>query len=265
MGAVAALAGIAALAACHKQPDGQVVATVNGDEVTLQELNTELQSTNIASGDKQAVQKALLQRVIDRKLIDGLAKDRDLQKSSDYLAQSRRLNELLLEQLYAKQQLAAVPVPSGADITKFMTDNPGVFANRQQLILDQIRFQQPTNPGLGGSPDYVDIAPTVSYDSQMRVGDTWTAFFGDWWTADTYTFEWLRDGATVVGTDRSYTLTAADLGHDISLHMTGSTSSGSAGAYSPEYGPVRQPGYTPSDPGAVSVASPAGGSAIAAS
>lgn len=145
--AVAALAGMGALAACHKQPDGQVVATVNGDEVTLQELNTELQATNITSSDKSAVQKALLQRVIDRKLIDGLAKDRDLQKSSDYLAQSRRLNEILLAQLYAKQQLAAVPVPSGADITKFMNDNPGIFANRQQLVLDQIRFQQPTNPG----------------------------------------------------------------------------------------------------------------------
>lgn len=143
-----ATAALAALAACHKHPDGQVVATVNGNEVTLQELNTELQATNIsASTDKQAVQKALLQRVIDRKLVDGLAKDRDLEKSSDYLAQSRRLNEILLAQLYAKQQLAAVPVPSGADITKFMTDNPGIFANRQQLILDQIRFQQPNNPG----------------------------------------------------------------------------------------------------------------------
>jgi EpsD family peptidyl-prolyl cis-trans isomerase len=146
--AIAAFAGTAALAGCHKQPGGQVVATVNGEEVTLQELNTELQATNIsASTDKQAVQKALLQRVIDRKLVDGLAKDRDLDKSSDYLAQTRRLNEILLAQLYAKQQLAAVPVPSGADIAKFMTDNPGIFANRQQLVLDQLRFQQPSNPG----------------------------------------------------------------------------------------------------------------------
>lgn len=142
-----ALAAALLAGACHKQPGGQVVATVNGEEVTLQELNTELQATNVsASTDKQAVQRALLQRVIDRKLVDGLAKERDLDKSSDYLAQRRRLDEILLAQLYARQQMAAVAVPSGADITKFMSDNPGIFSNRQQLTLDQIRFQQPSSP-----------------------------------------------------------------------------------------------------------------------
>ena len=39
-----------------------------------------------------------------------------------------------------------MPVPSQADIAKFMTDNPGAFANRQQLALDQIRFATPADP-----------------------------------------------------------------------------------------------------------------------
>ena len=147
-------ASVLALAAgCHRgQPGGQVVASVNGEDVTLQELNTELQGTNISSGtDKQLAQRALLQRVIERKLIDGLAKQKGIDTSPEYLAQRRRTEELLLGQLYAKQQMAAIPVPTPADITKFMADNPGIFANHQQLMLDQIRFSQPTNPnGLNG-------------------------------------------------------------------------------------------------------------------
>lgn len=144
LGTMLAVAGLAA--ACHKQPGGQVVATVNGDEVTLQELNTELQASNVsASSDQKAVQRALLQQVINRKLVDGLAKEKDLDKSSDYLAQRRRLDEILLAQAYARQQMTAVPVPSGADIAKFMADNPGVFANRQLLVLDQVRFQAPSS------------------------------------------------------------------------------------------------------------------------
>ncbi len=143
----AALAAALLAGACHKQPGGQVVATVNGEEVTLQELNTELQATNVsAATDKQQVQRALLQQVIDRKLVDGLAKGSELDKNSQYLAQRRRLDELLLGQVYARKQLDGVPVPSGADISKFMADNPGIFANRQQLQLEQVRFARPANP-----------------------------------------------------------------------------------------------------------------------
>lgn len=147
-GGLAALGTLALLGACNRgQPDGQVAATVNGEDVTLQELNTELQGTNISPGvDKKAVQRALLQRVIERKLIDGLAVQKGIDKSPEYLSQRRRLDEVLLAQLYAKQQLAGVAVPSGTDITRFMNENPGIFANRQQLTLDQIRFQQPANP-----------------------------------------------------------------------------------------------------------------------
>lgn len=142
-----AVAALILLAACHRgAPSGQVVAKVDGTEITLQELNTELQTTTVPAGvNREAAQRALLQRVIERKLLDGLATKKGLDKSPDYLAQRRRLDEILLAQLYARQQLAAVQVPGPADISGFMTKNPGAFAARQQLILDQIRFQTPSN------------------------------------------------------------------------------------------------------------------------
>jgi hypothetical protein len=51
----------------------------------------------------------------------------------------------MLAQAYAKQQLNAVPVPTEADITKFMSEHPNAFSKREVLQLDQIRFQATPN------------------------------------------------------------------------------------------------------------------------
>jgi hypothetical protein len=50
---------------------------------------------------------------------------------------------MLLAQAYARQQLAAIPVPSDAQVEKFMADRATVYTDRQQLSLDQIRFVPP--------------------------------------------------------------------------------------------------------------------------
>ena len=143
------LMGTAMLAACNKkaaEPGGQVAATIDGKEVTLQEINTELQSANLPpNADKQAAQRALLQQVIERKLIIGAAEAKNLDKSPEYLSQKRRQDELLLAQLYARQQASAVAMPSDADIAKFMAENHTAFADRQQLVLDQIRWPAQNN------------------------------------------------------------------------------------------------------------------------
>lgn len=135
------------LGACNRKPTGQVAATVNGKEITVQEINTELQSAQIPQGaDKQTVQRALLQRVIDRKLLIGAAEDKGLDKNPEYMAEKRRMDELLLAQSFAKQQLTAVPVPTAAEVDKYIADHPNVYSHREQLSLDQVRFPAPKNP-----------------------------------------------------------------------------------------------------------------------
>jgi len=136
-------AAAALLAGCHRgAPEGQVAATVNGEEVTLQELNTEIQASNVPQGmDKKVAQQQALQHIIDRKLLLSAARDKKIDKSPEFQAQKQRTDELLLAQTYAKQQLNAVPVPTDGDIQKFMSEHPNAFATRETLQLDQIRFR----------------------------------------------------------------------------------------------------------------------------
>lgn len=151
MKAVLLCAGAATLlSACDKKaPAGQVVATVDGTEVTMQEVNAELAGANIPEGaDKKNAQRAVLQRVLDRKLIAKEAEERGLNKTSEYIGQKIRMDETLLAQQYVKQQAASMAQPTAADIAKFMADNPNIFARREQLLVDQIRFQTPANPGV---------------------------------------------------------------------------------------------------------------------
>lgn len=141
------LAGTATLGGCGKgAPEGQVAAKVNGEEVTLQEINAELQAANLPpTVDKKAIQRDLLQRIIERKLLVGAAEEKGIEKTPEYQTQKRRTDELLLVQLYAKQQLAAVPVPTATDVSSFMTKHANAFGKREALSIDQIRFPTPAD------------------------------------------------------------------------------------------------------------------------
>ncbi|MDX3883575.1 MAG: EpsD family peptidyl-prolyl cis-trans isomerase [Sphingomonas sp.] len=135
------------LSACEKKAEGQVVAVVNGEEVSLQELNAELAGQNIPdSVDKKVLMKEVLQRVIDRKLLVQRAKEQGLDKDPEYLTQRRRLDENLLVGLLGKKAAASVKIPDGPTIDKFIAENPQMFAQRERYSLNQIQFDLPANP-----------------------------------------------------------------------------------------------------------------------
>ena len=132
---------------CSKKPGGQVVAVVNGEEITQQELNAELGNAHIPSNvDQKKVMPALLQRVVDRKLITQLAKNDGLDKTPVYLAQSRILSENLLANQYAGKIAKTITLPDAAAIDSFISGNPTIFSQRKRYTLNQIVFNQPADP-----------------------------------------------------------------------------------------------------------------------
>lgn len=79
---------------------GQVIASVNGDDITIFELNAELQGVTLPSGEaRKKIEQAALQRIIDRKILAGIARERKLDKTPQYLIQTRRADDMLLVNL----------------------------------------------------------------------------------------------------------------------------------------------------------------------
>ena len=135
-----------ALSACQKKAEGQVVAVVNGEEITLNELNGEISELNVpATADKERVRAEVLQQMVERRLLAQAAKDAGLDRDPTYISQERRLKERLLVSLYGKKAFDTVQVPDAAKIEQYMTSHPGMFADRKRYRLDQLQFDIPSD------------------------------------------------------------------------------------------------------------------------
>jgi EpsD family peptidyl-prolyl cis-trans isomerase len=143
--AIAAIISLSAFTSgCGKQATGQTVAVVNGEEISASELNAEVAAGNIPQGaDKKRILPQLLQRVVDRRLMVQKAKEQGLDKSPDFLTRQRRANDELLISMMSQRQVESMKVPTPQEVDAFIAGNPGMFAQRSILLLDQLQFEAP--------------------------------------------------------------------------------------------------------------------------
>jgi len=146
----AGAASLLLLGGCEKKVGGQVVAVVNGEEVTQQELNAELGGAALPEGaERKAVMTQLLQRIVDRKLLVAQAKEQGLDKSPAYLAQVQRGQDAVLVEMLVSKVAKGTAVPDAAAAGRFIQENPTLFAGRKRYELDQIAFRATNDPALG--------------------------------------------------------------------------------------------------------------------
>ena len=142
----AVLATSFALSGCEQvkkliggKPEGQVVATVNGEEITAIQLRQEM--GNFASRDPKimkAAQQRALEGLILRKVLVQQAKEQKLDKTADYAVQVSRGEDNLMVQSFQRKISSGIAVPSRADAESYMAANPSKFSNRRVLVVDQI-------------------------------------------------------------------------------------------------------------------------------
>jgi EpsD family peptidyl-prolyl cis-trans isomerase len=140
-------AALLCLQACNGEPKGQVVAIVNGEEITQAELNAEISELPASiGGDKEAIRRQVLQQIVDRRLMAQVAKEEGFDRDPSFLTRERRLREELLVQMYGQKQAETVRVPDAAAVKKYLSDNPGKFSERTAYLVDQIVFPFPSDP-----------------------------------------------------------------------------------------------------------------------
>jgi EpsD family peptidyl-prolyl cis-trans isomerase len=122
-----------------RKPTGQVVATVNGEEITQLELRSEL--GGFASRDPKvmkAAQQQALQSIIMRRLVAQEARRQKLDKTPDYSIQKTRAEETLLARTLERKYVEGLPPPTKRDADNFVVNHPDQFANRRIISLDQV-------------------------------------------------------------------------------------------------------------------------------
>jgi peptidyl-prolyl cis-trans isomerase C len=135
----------------RSKPDGQVVAIVNGVEVTLAELNEEAKARGLAVGSDRRMRAALLRDLIDRKLLVAQAKKRRLDKTPEHLLAVRRLTEILTAQELLAASTDEAEAPDARELQQFISSHPRAFGQRVAMSVDLVAFPASTDPKLSAA------------------------------------------------------------------------------------------------------------------
>lgn len=121
------------------EPVGQVIATVNGEEVTLAELNEEARARGITIGTDLSVRDRLLQDIINRKILVQKAITAELDQTPAHLLAKRRTTEILLaQQLIAS---ASASNPGRADSRTETSEAPALRSDEWiRIWVDRISY-----------------------------------------------------------------------------------------------------------------------------
>lgn len=172
--AFTAMAGALMLASCDKGPEklakGQVVASVNGEDITVHELNAELAFAKVPrDGDRKQFEAAALQRIIDRKIVADIAREQGLDKTQNYVLQKLRAEDMLLVSMLQRQIAGKVGTPSRVDAEQYVEAHPGMFADRMIYSVDQILFRPNDTQMLKDISDLKSIDDLQNYLNAKQV------------------------------------------------------------------------------------------------
>lgn len=149
-----ALAVALSLAGCgdKKEEDkaaSQVAAKVNGDEVTVHQLNHELSKLgNLTPEQSTQAANQVLRSIVDQQLLVQKAIEDKLDRDPQVLQTLEAARRQILSQSYVQKVTASVPAPTDAEITEYFNKNPALFSERRIYRLQEISIQ--------ASPDNIE-------------------------------------------------------------------------------------------------------------
>lgn len=136
------LAAAAGLPACGNRAGegkpGQALASVNGEEITVLQLNEELQRAGVGPAQQAAASKQLLQALIDRQLLQGAAEREKLDRDPPVMQAIERARALIVAQAYLQKRVGNQARPAPAEVEAYFNSNPQLFAHRKQFTMNEL-------------------------------------------------------------------------------------------------------------------------------
>jgi EpsD family peptidyl-prolyl cis-trans isomerase len=161
------------------KPASQTAAKVNGDEVTVHQINAELQRAtggNVPQGANiEAANKRILEGLIDQTLLVQQAKESKLDRDPQVLQLLESSRRQILAQAYIDRQAAASP-PTQDEIKDFYAKNPDLFERRRvyafrEFVFERAKFTDAIRDQLNAAKSPADIAKVLN-DAGIRYRET---------------------------------------------------------------------------------------------
>jgi len=129
------------LSACGNKAEhkpGQALASVNGEEITVLQLNDELSRSNAPVTQQEAARKQALEALIDRQLLIGEASKEKVDRDPHVVQAIERARSVILAQAYMQKRLGTPAKPSAADVETYYSQNPQFFSQRKSFDMREI-------------------------------------------------------------------------------------------------------------------------------
>lgn len=151
------------LGACGKKDAAatQVIASVDGQEISIHQVNAVLAKARGLAPEKQAQAKVeILGALVEQQLAVNLAMNQKLDRSPDVVNAIETARREILARAALDQVAAALPKPSDDDAQKYYAENPALFSERRVFSLQEIILDKSV-PDVGQIRSYVASAKSM--------------------------------------------------------------------------------------------------------
>lgn len=121
-----------------EQKPGQALANVNGEEITVMQLNDELTRSNAPAAQQEAARKQALEALIDRQLLIGEASKEKVDRDPRVVQAIERARSVILAQAYMQKRIGTPAKPTPAEVEEYYSQNPQFFAQRKHFDMREI-------------------------------------------------------------------------------------------------------------------------------
>lgn len=159
---VLAVAGLSACGNKEKKP-GQALASVNGEEITVLQLNEEMQRANVQAPQQEAASKQLLESLIDRQLLQNEAAKDKTDRDPKVVQAIERAKALIVAQAYMQKRIGTIARPTKQEVEEYFHKNPQFFSERKQfdmreLVIASADMNDPLKAAMDSAKTLDDVA-----------------------------------------------------------------------------------------------------------
>jgi peptidyl-prolyl cis-trans isomerase C len=161
---------------CAKKDDGKVLATVDGDKITLQEFNKELDK--IPMNMKMLVasesgKKNYLDRLVVKKLLLKEASKEKIESDKEFQERVNDIKEQLLIEALLKKKVTSDTQMSEDDLKKYYEEHKEEFkkdreVNTRHILLKTEEEAKQVQAKLQKGDDFTELAKKYSIDPNVR-------------------------------------------------------------------------------------------------
>jgi peptidyl-prolyl cis-trans isomerase C len=132
------------LIACKQSSEAekvsQSIVRVNGQDITIHQLNAQLEQAGIQSDANNEVSKKIVNVLIEQQMLTQQAYEAKLDRNPRIMQAIEDAKSKILAQAYLINKMSTVAKPTKTEVSDYLTKHPELFSNRKQYVMNEVVF-----------------------------------------------------------------------------------------------------------------------------